>query len=251
MSKRIIIILFLQFVSVNFLYADIEDVHIYYLDKEYDKAIEEARSILTSFSSRREAGEAYFYLGLSQMKLGYFKEARDSLRKIIKTFPNSAFGERAYLSVADCFFLEENFTKAVEIYESFLKEYPRSDLSNIAYFRLGQTNLKLGNWQIAKDHLNALRRKFPGSLEAQQAKELLARDNFFTVQVGAFINRNSAKALRDKLKDDGFDSYFVKFTTDDDKTVYRVRVGKLSKRYDTEALQAALALKGYPTRIYP
>jgi len=251
MSKKLILILISLIIPVGFLFADIEDLRIYYLDKEYQRAIDEALEIIKSYSAREKRQEAYFYLALSQMKLGYYKEARDNYRIIVKNYSKGEFSQRAYLGVADCFFLEGNYSKAVDIYKAFLDKFSRSDFSNIAYFRLGQANLKLGNWKIAKDYLKELRRKFPGSLEAKLAKDLLARDEFFTVQVAAFINQNSAKQLNNKLKEEDFDSYIVKVNTDDAKTLYRVRVGRLSSRYDAEALQAALSLKGYPARIYP
>jgi outer membrane protein assembly factor BamD (BamD/ComL family) len=259
MCKKLIVILSFQLIIfgliiVGFLYADNADIELlrnYFLDKEYHNVIKHAEEILHHSSLPDEVAEAYFYLGQSQMRLGYYREARDSFRTIIRRFSKSDFVQRAYLNVADCFFLEENFTKAIEIYKAFLKKYPHSDFLSIVYFRLGQTNLKLGNWKIAKDYLKELKIKFPNSFEAQQAKILLTRDEFFTVQVGAFINSKSAKKLNNKLKNEGFNSYLVKTTDADGKVLYRVRVGKLPNRYEAEALQAALAVKGYPTRIYP
>lgn len=251
MLKKIIIIFIFLSVLANSSFAAIEDVRVYYLDKEYQRAIDEALVIIKSYSYKSDKEEAYFYLALSQMKLGYYKESRDNFRTIIKNYSNGEFFQRAYLGVGDNFFLEENHPKAIEIYKAFLDKFPRSDLLNVVYFRLGQAKLKTGNWTEAKDYLRELRKKFPGSLEAKQAKELLEREEFFTVQVAAFINQNSAKGLDDKLKSEDFDSYILKVTTDDGKSLYRVRVGKLSSRYDAEALQASLSLKGYPTRIYP
>lgn len=251
MSKKIITILFLQLIFASLLFAGIEDVHSFYLDKEYQKAIDEALGILNNFSTKKEEEEAYFYLGLSRMKVGSYKDARNDFRAIVDRFPDGAFAQRAFLAIGDCFFLEDNFTKASEVYKSFLENYPKSDVLHIAYFRLGQTNLKLGNWQIAKNYLNQLKERFPDSLEAKQAEELLSREEFFTVQVAAFINQSSAQQLNDKLKNDGFDAYIAATKTEDGKEIYRVRVGKLANRYDAEALQAALVLKDYPTRIYP
>ncbi|MBM3248964.1 MAG: tetratricopeptide repeat protein [Candidatus Omnitrophica bacterium] len=251
MPKIIIVILFLQLFLTGVIFADIEDVHSFYLEREYNKAIEEAVGIVNNFSTRKDAQEAYFYLGLSRMKTGSYKDARDDFRALVDRFPGGQFAQRAFLSIGDCFFMEDNYTKAGEVYKSFLENYPKSDLLHIAYFRLGQTNLKLGNWQIAKNYLNQLKERYPNSLEARQADELITREEFFTVQVAAFINQNSAQELINKLKSDGFDPFIAKVNTEDGKAVYRVRVGKLTNRYDAEALQAALALKDYPTRIYP
>lgn len=243
--------MFLHLISTSLLFAGIEDVHSFYLDKEYQKAIEEALSVLNNFSTKKEAEEAYFYLGLIRMRIGSYKDARGDFRAIVDKFPDGAFAQRAFLGTGDCFFLEDNFSKAAEVYKSFLENYPKSDVLHIAYFRLGQTNLKLGNWQIAKNYLNQLKERFPDSLEAKQTDELLSREEFFTVQVAAFIKQSSAQELNNKLKSDGFDSYIAKANTEDSKEIYRVRVGKIANRYDAEALQAALALKDYPTRIYP
>ncbi|HOX54333.1 MAG: tetratricopeptide repeat protein [Candidatus Omnitrophica bacterium] len=251
MLKIIIATLLLLLVFTGASFSGIEDVHSYYLDKEYQKAAEEAINVLDNISSAKEAEEAYFYLGLSRMRLGSYKDARDDFRTIVDKFPGGAFLQRAFLATGDCFFLEDNYTKAAEVYKSFIETYPNSDILHLAYFRLGQTDLKLGNWQIAKNYLKQLKEKFPNSLEAKQSDELISREEFFTVQVAAFINQSSAQQLNDKLKNDGFEAYITAANTEDGKKIYRVRVGKLDKRYDAEALQAALALKDYPTRIYP
>jgi len=254
MQKRImfIFVLFIVlFFSLNLFAAEIEETTGLFLLGDYDSAIRDCRSIIINPSSRRDGIEhSYFLLGLSQMKEGKLDEARDSFRILIRNSPKGELVRRAHLALADTYFLEENFKAALKIYSDILTHYPKSDLISLVYFRLGQVNLKLGNWQDARRYLKMTKDKAPNSLVSGFAKRLLGYEYFFTIQIGSFKDYKRAKSLTNELVEKDYDSYIMEARVDNDK-FYRVRIGKLSSRKEAVQLKERLFRQGYPAIIYP
>jgi len=74
--------------------------------------------------------------------------------------------------------------------------------------------------------------------------------DFYTVQVGSFINFTNARNLRDKLTSKGYDAYLQEADTSGTKA-YRVKVGRLKSRPEVTQLANKLSSEGYPTKILP
>ena len=72
----------------------------------------------------------------------------------------------------------------------------------------------------------------------------------YTIQVAAESDGNSAEQNVNRLVNAGYDAYSLKHTTADNKTLYRIRIGKYATR--EEALQAADKIandRGLPTWV--
>lgn len=65
-------------------------------------------------------------------------------------------------------------------------------------------------------------------------------DGSYTVQVGAFKDKDNAGRLKEKLNRQFGDSYIVKFSD-----FYRVRVGHFKREAEAEGIQGTLSSKGY------
>ena len=113
-----------------------------------------------------------------------------------------------------------------------------------------QADFKLGNLSEGKKYAQILTAKFPSSFEAKKAGLLDTEGIFYTVQVGAFSNRNNALQLSYDLKENGFDAYLEPIERLGDK-LYRVRVGKFGSKDRAIDLQEKLSDAGYPTKIFP
>lgn len=191
----------------------------------------------------------YYLLALNYLKISDTEKAREKLQFIIDNFKDSKYFDSAKLAYADSFFLEQNYTRAKELYEALIKSSVK--LSSTAYLRLGQCALKSGNWQEVKNYGDTLAQNYPLSLEAALFKELLKNNEFFfTVQVGCFANLENARRLANKLKSENFDSYIDELSLSGNR-LYRVRVGKLKSRQEAEEQKLLLEKEGYPTRIFP
>jgi cell division septation protein DedD len=92
---------------------------------------------------------------------------------------------------------------------------------------------------------------FPDSLEAYTAKQLLEEKQFFTVQVGAFLDRDRALSLVDDLRLKGQYGYIVETQDKKGNTFYRVRIGEVASLDAAKKLKEKLSTLGYPALIYP
>lgn len=254
MQKGIIFIFVLFAISIfspNLFAAETEEATGLFLLADYAAVIQECKKgIISPLAKPDEIEYSYFLLGLSQMKEGKLDEARTSLGILIRNFPKSELVQRAHLALADTYFLEENFEVAVKIYSDILRNYPNSGLMSLVYFRLGQTNLKLGHWQEARRYLRKTKDKFPVSLVSGLAARLLEYEYFFTIQVGSFKDYKRAKSLTNELVAKDYDSYIIEIKVDNDR-FYRVKVGKLSSRKEAIQLKERLSRQGYPAIICP
>jgi rare lipoprotein A len=80
--------------------------------------------------------------------------------------------------------------------------------------------------------------------ESSQAAHANFHTGDFTVQVGAFVHKNLAERLRDKLG--AFEApVFLTTVSRDGRRFYRVRMGRYSSLANAEAAEARLIRNGY------
>ncbi len=237
------------FATANPAFSSAERLEELFLLADYPGVIEEGGRFLSFEPLSPYRDEVYYYMGLSNMKLGNFSEARNDFQIISKNFNASKFKQMADMAMADTYFLEENYSQANLSYEA-LRENSDFDILSQVYYKLAQANMKLGNWQKAKTYLEKLKNDFPLSFEANLAKNISLSEEFFTVQVGSFVDFDKAKKLSDELKAKGLDSYIVEGASQG-RTFYRVRVGKFSSFQEAKELEQKLSSQDYPTKIFP
>ncbi|GAG57267.1 unnamed protein product [marine sediment metagenome] len=97
----------------------------YFLKGDYKKAISEANKV--------EEARAHYIMGLSYIKLGKPLHAREHFRFILDMYPKIDVKEEIILSIADSYFLEGDFQKAVTEYINFLKGFQSSGLRSLGY----------------------------------------------------------------------------------------------------------------------
>lgn len=238
--------------SLSFAYAlNLDKAKIYFIKGDYKSAIIEGERIIAGLSDDRGADELYYILGLSYLKDGNYLRASDIFEIILKEFKDSKFKDEANLGLGDTYFLRGDYQKAQGYYKELIKTNPRSKLKPIVYYRLSQIQAKLGNSQLAKEYSDKLNKEFPLNLEAKLNKDLYSlSDIYYTVQVGSFVNPNNARNLCNKLINKGYDAYIQEVAVGG-KSTYRVRVGKLTSRFEAVQLENRLTQEGYPTKIYP
>jgi tetratricopeptide (TPR) repeat protein len=223
---------------------------------------------LESNSSRPIKEQAQFYLATINLKNGNYSDGRHNFNIFIQDFPESSLLNRARLGIADTYFFEGNYSLAEKIYEELLA-IKDERVASIVYARLIDLNSKQGKREKAQDYLNRLHSEYPLGLEAGSIKALPVRieketqkeinppseiqppSGFFSVQVGAFAEREKADKLCKELVNRGEDAYVILLETTVGQSLYRVRVGRLSSAGEAEALAKRLASQGYPTKVIP
>jgi tetratricopeptide (TPR) repeat protein len=241
--KLFLLILALTLTFYFYVYpVSLNDAYKDYLGGDYEEALIKAKHL-------GENDAVLYFLGLTYIKIGNYPQARDYLIKLKKNYPRSKFYEQALTRLADTYFLEGNLAKAKSSYEDILKKYPSYNYQPLVYLRLAQISNKEGIWQDKKLYLNKLKDKYPQAAETRFINILESKDDFFTIQVGAFSNIGNAVSLKEEIVT-RYEAYIA-----EDKNhgyvLYKVRVGKFKSRKDAEKIYVKLIKQGYPARIIP
>lgn len=101
------------------------------------------------------------------------KGARKAFELFIKKFPDSDNADNARFWIADSYYRENWYEKAILEYQKVIETYPSGNKTPAALLKQGYSFAKLGEKGNARLILKELIRKFPGTSEAKMAKEKL------------------------------------------------------------------------------
>jgi len=222
------------------------------LQKDYKLLQQLSQDLLNQSTDETISQQARYYLGISHIELREYDQARAIFGEMIKKkdLPPE-LKDKAYLGLFDAYYLDEQYTRAKETIHKLLKASPRSEFLSLVYLKAARVNLKLTRWQEAQDYLQKILHQFPESFEAYTAKQLLEEEQYFAVQVGAFMDRHLAESVVFDLKLKNEYAYIVETVDRENLTFYRVRVGQTARLNEARKLEMKLAEQGYPTQIYP
>lgn len=246
----VIILLFVFLVSF-ILYAEVvSDIEESMLKGNYSESITSCKRLLNRRLTFLEKRHIHYLMGLSYLKLGNTQEAiREFQRAISKS--KDSITINSLVGIADAYFLDEDFYKAIDKYQYILSDYSSISNKGNIYYKLARSYLKAGNWHNSKTYFKKVKRNYPLSFEGLLAKDILKENVFyFTIQVGSFANRDNAKKLYYRLKKQNFPVYIDKKEINQ-RTFYRVRVGKFNTNNKVLSMGKKLERAGLPTKIYP
>ena len=221
------------------------------LKEDYQQVQELANGLIANPPDQETVHLAHYYLGLSYLRLGAYQKARDVFEPLTLQRQDPQLRDKAYLGLFDSYYLAEQYQQALEVGHQFLKVSPRSEFLSLIYYKLGRANLKLAQWEKAREYLKKVTLEFPNSAEWHAARQLLEEKRYFAVQLGAFLDRQRAEQLTTELKEKGEYAYIVETVDAKNTKFYRVRVGQLAILDEARLLKSKLAGEGYPTQIYP
>lgn len=230
---------------VSFSLKKIEKV---FLEGKYEEVVDTIKGYSARGSKLDD--DSQYLMGRALLKLGRFSEARDYFSNVVNYSKGDKLLDKAYIGLADSYYLENDYEKAIEHYEKVLRYFPDSDDMPIVYYKLGDCYAKTGDRSKSNECNDKLLSSYPDSLEAKLVVVTDSEYVTYSVQVGSFKEWKNAERLNDELKRQGFDVNI--FTTAvDDSRFYRVRVGQYSNRSDAEDMARTLLNKGYDVKIYP
>lgn len=213
---------------------------------------EEVVDIGSRYSGRgaKLKDEMQYLMGRALLKLARYDEARNRFSTVINYSKSDEFLDKAYIGLADSYYLEGDYNKAKEHYEKVMRYFPDSDDMSIVYYRLGECYAKIGNRTASEEFYDKLVELYPDSLEAKLLRREKSDYIPYSAQVGSFKKWNNAKKLNDELKSKGFDAN-IYTTVVENSRFYRVRVGQYERLADAEDMARTLRNRGYPVKIYP
>lgn len=104
---------------------------------------------------------------------GKWGAARQGFQKFLKTYPKSPYADSAQFWIAETYFQEKWYEKAILEYHEVIKNFPNGNKAPSAMLKQGLAFQQIGDKQNAKLVLQELIRKFPKSNEAALAKQKL------------------------------------------------------------------------------
>lgn len=244
-------ILLAAFCLCGFSGLSVNDVETAIIRQDYEQARRVAEDLLSGAPSEDQRLELSYYMGICSLRLGEFARAKKIFGDLSKTKKNVQLRDKAYLGLFDAYYSEGNYNKAYKTITRLLKLNRQSEFLSLIYLKLARVHLRLAQWYKACGYLTKIISEYPDSLEVHAAKQLLNEEQYFAVQVGAFLDKNRAERLVFELQEKGEYAYIIETVDQENKKFYRVRVGQLVQLEKAQKLEVKLSQEGYPTRLYP
>lgn len=232
--------------------ASLGDLRSAVIQEDYKKAKTVAESIIGARgTSRVEVMEAEYFLGLSQLRLGEYVRAEGTFKKLLSSRPGDSVYDKASVGFVDALYMQGYYERALKEVNGLLSRRKTSEMTSLFYLKGARANLKLAHWSKAREMLEKIVTEYPDSFESTLAKQLLEERQYFTVQVGSFADKGRAAKLVKELTSHQEYAYIVESKASDGRAYYRVRVGQMASLKDAQVLETKLSSLGYPTLIYP
>lgn len=111
------------------------------------------------------------------MVRGSYPLAVAGFREFLRLFPDHSLADNAQYWVGECYYAQDDPTKASEEFRKVLEKYPEGDKVPAAHLKLGYCALRLNDVAGARRYLDELIRRYPTSEEARSARNKLATLN--------------------------------------------------------------------------
>lgn len=247
----ILMLLALLFLAPLAQAATLSDLQAAVIQEDYKKANDLAKELQAAKLSREESGEVRYYLGLSYLRLSEYSRAQETFQKLLSERLKDDLYDKVSVGHIDALYLQGLYEKALKEANTLVSRRGGSDMASLFYLKAARANLKLARWTKAQELLKKIVAEYPESFESRVATQLLEEKQYFTVQVGAFSEKDRAEKLVGELGQRKEYAYIVETKGTGGKAIYRVRVGQLSSLNDAKELETKLSGLGYPTLIYP
>ncbi len=162
--------------------AHLGRANIYYLTGDYPQAVESYQKIIDMFRGGPEASEilekAYFGLAWSYLKLGNIDASIRSFETIKDRTESKTVKTSALTQIGDAYQDHGELEKAVDVYDTILKDYAEGPYTDYVQYRQGIALLKMENIKAATLSFQGLRANFPRSSYLHDAQYYLAVAHF-------------------------------------------------------------------------
>jgi TolA-binding protein len=117
-----------------------------------------------AWTSQEYSKYALFWLAEVQLKLGQWKESRTSYRTFFERFPNDSLAPEVYWRIGLCEYRLGNQKEAIDVFQSFRKQYKGSPLLSYTQHLLGEILLTRGDIPLSIGELDAAFNASQGNL---------------------------------------------------------------------------------------
>ena len=181
------------------------DATAMYLAGEYEGSVRAYTDFLGSQTSPALMAEGYLGRGNAYYKTGRYLLAEADYRNAERLARDNSIRAEATLGLAHTLFATERYSAAQKVYAKVLRSYEGLVAMDETTYRVGLAQARQGKWDEARRNLEKVKKRWPAGEFARRsdAKLPAVMSRKFTVQVGAFTNRQLAAAKVQELKDRG------------------------------------------------
>lgn len=103
-----------------------------------------------------------------------YKESRERFEAFMKDYPKTDLTDNAQFWIAETYYSEKDYESAILSFETLLKKYPDSDKAASGMLKQALAFVEIGDAKTGKIILNKLMEKYPHAKEAEAAKKKLS-----------------------------------------------------------------------------
>lgn len=118
-------------------------------------------------------GKAY-EAALNQFKLGNYQASIAAFQSFLTAFPDSQQVSSAQYWIGNAYYALRDYKTAIAAQQKVLASWPDSAKAPDAMLNIASCQAEMGQTRMARETLQALQKKYPGTPAAEQAKQRLA-----------------------------------------------------------------------------
>jgi len=223
-----------------------------YLRKRFDDAFQSFYRFVRNYDKSSKVSEAYYWMALCRYASGDFSESIKYTKYLMDVYITSPLLADIKTLNADSLYALGNFKEARLMYHDIIVYHSESALLSHVYMKFAECDERLGLSTEAKEFCDFIQKHFPDSYESKtlikrnegmdDKSNSSAKDDtkpeetipktkpieyatYYTIQIIALSDIDKAKSLQMELSNKKIPVYILTSTIND-KTLYRVRIGK-------------------------
>lgn len=146
--------------------------------RERMSAVDSAR-VAQGLAPRDTSGvldpEQAYQAAYSDYAAGRYKLASESFRTFLRHYPRTEVSDNAQYWIGESLYAQGDFAAAIIEFRAVVENYPKGDKVPAALLKIGIANARLNNTAEARKSFNQVVQRYPKSPEAALAKERLAQ----------------------------------------------------------------------------
>jgi len=122
-------------------------------------------------SSADAAGEKPMYdTAFAALKDGRYAESARRFQSFLDQYPNSELAANAYYWLGESYYVTQNYKIALQSFQTLLQRYPNSQKAPDALLKIGYSQYELKQWDAAEATLNQVVQSYPDTTPARLAQ---------------------------------------------------------------------------------
>ncbi|MFI5253762.1 MAG: tetratricopeptide repeat protein [Bacteroidota bacterium] len=141
----------------------------------YDLAVQQIKNFIDTYPNTSQGIEARFYLGLTQLKLKRYEDARFTFQNFALSYVDHPKAPEAWLKVGEAFSALKNDVEAAAAYERVKTFFPKSPLVPDALLNSARLYYRTGDIERAKKMLRTILEDYPKTSNVYTARLTLTQ----------------------------------------------------------------------------